>query len=65
MELKKYPSWKKFIEATKHKYIHLKNIDSNDFMKNFFETFKNQVNFFLAMWQNGEIMKFLLILLPI
>lgn len=48
----------KFIEATKHKDIHLKNIDSNDFMKHFFETFKNQVNFFscnVTKWRNNEI----------
>ena len=56
MELKKYPL-NEIHRSNKvcHKNIHLKNIDSNDFMKNLFETFKNQVNFLvLAMWQKME-----------
>ena len=44
----------KFIEATKHKDIYLKNIDSNDFMKNFFETFKDQVKFFFLQCDKME-----------
>ena len=51
MELKKYPL-NEIHRSNKvcHKNIHLKNIDSHDFMKNLFETFKNQVNFLvLAM----------------